>query len=186
MSKFFEAALSKFLGGWQAYAAVFALGAALSAYPTWYVTDAVMGRQLAVERAARAADHATQLEAARALEAQHAALETALWGHLAAIQNQADKEAENAKAESDRLRADYDAGRLGLWIEACRLAASAGDAAPHSAAAESCDAGPVLLTRGSGQAVLHIRDGIEQDRRTIRACQADAAAIRAIVNAAAH
>lgn len=171
---------SGLLGGWQSYAAAFALGAALAALPTWYVTDAVMGRTIATMRVTHADEARVQADAARASEAAHRALETALWGRLAAIQDDAEKEAQDAKAIRDRLRSDVDAGRLGLWIHVCLAAPTAGsEAGADPAAAASCREAVARLSKGAERAYFDLARTIDDNRATLRACQADAAAIRA-------
>lgn len=173
--------LISLLGGWQGYAAVAALAASLAAFSSWYVTDAVMGRTLATERATHAEEKRLQADAARAETELHRALEAALWGKLGAVQAQSEKDAEDDRKNAERLGADLDAGTVRLRLAAICPAAAAGDAAADPAGTGLCTGTAEQRAAALRRAVFQIRDGIARDARTINAAQGDARAVRAAV-----
>jgi hypothetical protein len=168
-----------FLGGWQGYAITAALAVALAVPVVLKVQALGYDATLATERATRAAEKQAQSDAARQDTEVHRALEAALWARIAIIQSESEKEADDAKAEHDKFVADYAAGLVRLWVRARCAAASAGEAAADPATAESCDDIAVELSSASGRTYSSLRDAIKLDQRTIHACQADAAAVRA-------
>jgi prophage endopeptidase len=123
------------------------------------VSEANHQSELAAISAAGAA------QARQAVEKQQAAEQA-----LAALDQKAQKEKNDALAENEKLRADIAAGTRRLRIAgSCR--ASGGDVPSTAGAASVDNAGSVELTGPAGRAVLDVRAGIIADQAALKALQ---------------
>ena len=160
------AAAVKALAGWRGYAAAVLLGAGAA----WFILDAFHGRELAERERDQAERVADAQRAAREILQRRYAAVTEINERNARAEWAAYGGLRSAQIEDDGLRADVDAGRQRLRVQA--TCSAAGGGVPPAGTAAGVDHGTrAELDPAARSDYFALRAGIQRLTAQLQACQ---------------